>query len=370
MGGEAGGGRERYLVLDGYRFLAAMGIVVFHYQYDWGLPLGTASRAFDKLYVYVDFFFVLSGFVIAQAYAGRVGTRRDYGSFLWKRLARIYPLHLATLLAMVAAVETFAATGLLGERNPIYDPARLPQNVLLVHAWGTTPDQSWNLPSWSISAEWAAYLAFPLLAALAARLPAWASAAVAVASAVLVHAASQSLGLFHWTNATSEGAMRALPTFFAGVAVSRWVSLRAGSLPRPPWWSAHLLFALPLALLHWGAPDEAAIALFPFVVALAACAERASGPSLPGRGGMVRLGHASYALYLIHFPVAFVAVHLLPPSSFAEGSPWRYAYASCVALACVAAAIRVHAAFEVPAQRRLAGLARRDGAGGGAGRTA
>jgi peptidoglycan/LPS O-acetylase OafA/YrhL len=82
---------------------------------------------------------------------------------LIKRLARLYPLHIAVLFAYVA-IWLACLVLEINPRDPgKYDIAALPQNLLLIHAWGTTPALSWNAPSWSISAEWAAYLLFPVL---------------------------------------------------------------------------------------------------------------------------------------------------------------------------------------------------------------
>src|SRR5687768_5126464 len=50
----------------------------------------------------VDFFFVLSGFVLMHAYGGRVGSAAQALDFLWRRVGRLYPLHLATLCVMLA----------------------------------------------------------------------------------------------------------------------------------------------------------------------------------------------------------------------------------------------------------------------------
>jgi len=354
-GGTAGSTRRRYRALDGYRFLAAAAIVLFHYNYDFRLGLSGTSRAFDKLYVYVDFFFVLSGFVIAEGYRGRIRDGAGYGRFLWKRLARIYPLHLLTLLALVAGVEIASALGRMEERPGLFDPSMLPQTLLLVHAWGTTPDQGWNLPSWSISAELFAYLAFPLLAGLAARLPALACLALAVAYVAAMQALRHALGLYDWTNATSDGAMRAVPTFFLGVAISAGLA-RARALPRAPWWLAHLLFLLPLPLLHLGLPETLAIALFPPAVLAAALAERSGRPTVLAASPVLALGQASYALYLLHFPVAYALLHALVPAAWLGSAPARWTLCAATLAGVIALSLACYRLFELPLQRRLAGL--------------
>lgn len=346
IGGATG---RRYRALDGYRFLAALGIVAFHYNYDFHLGLSGVSRAFDKLYVYVDFFFVLSGFVIAGSYLGRVGSPGAYGDFLWRRLARVYPLHLATLALLVAGVEAADALGRLGERHAIYDRGMLPQTALLLHAWGTTPDQGWNIPSWSISAEMLAYLAFPALAFLTLRLRPAGALAAAYLLAVLLQLARQRLGLLDLTNATADGAMRVIPSFLAGVAVARLVAT-ARSLPRVPWAAAHAAFLLPLALMHLGVHEAAAVALFPAAVLLAALAERAHGPGILGSRAGGALGDLSYALYMIHFPLALVALHVVARPGWVDAAATRWPLCLGTVMIAVGAAAIVHARFERPAQ--------------------
>src|SRR5581483_6537358 len=91
--------QTRFVVLDFYRFVAALGVFIFHLKnIDSGI-----SPAWNGSYgLFVDMFFILSGFVISYSYpAGSIGIR-GYARFLVRRIARIYPLHLLTLLAFVA----------------------------------------------------------------------------------------------------------------------------------------------------------------------------------------------------------------------------------------------------------------------------
>ena len=117
--------------------------------------------------MFVDFFFVLSGFVLAHAYFGRVGREVSVPRFLGLRLGRIYPLHLAVLLAMLALELLLVAVPALTER-PAFAPGRsggeLIASLLLLNSSGVVDRLVWNGPSWSIAAEFWAYVAFALLA--------------------------------------------------------------------------------------------------------------------------------------------------------------------------------------------------------------
>ena len=79
---------------DGLRIIAAGAVVILHYSdYFKDVPIGQFMVAHTWHFnLFVDLFFVVSGFVIARQYFGRVDDAASIGRFLWRRLARIYPL--------------------------------------------------------------------------------------------------------------------------------------------------------------------------------------------------------------------------------------------------------------------------------------
>src|ERR1700757_4246184 len=85
--------------LDALRILASAGIVILHYaNYIEDTAVGRFVYTYTQHFnLFVDLFFTVSGFVIASQYLGLVGNGASIGRFLWRRLARIYPLHIATL---------------------------------------------------------------------------------------------------------------------------------------------------------------------------------------------------------------------------------------------------------------------------------
>lgn len=149
--------------LTGIRGLAAWWVVFYHSRLlltgivpAWGIDVMARG------YLAVDFFFMLSGFVIGYNYAPKFAERGLAASrlFLWRRFARVWPLHAAILLALVVFVAVLIATGRDHSGYPLHE---LPLHILLLQNWGFTPGISWNPPAWSISTEAAAYLLFPLL---------------------------------------------------------------------------------------------------------------------------------------------------------------------------------------------------------------
>lgn len=113
----------------------------------------------------VDLFFIMSGFIMLHVYSDQFQDKIQASTlknFLVARFARIYPLHLFSLLLLVVIVRWITDWG-----NPpilLEQPSDILPNILLLHSFGFTKIYSWNIPSWSISAEWAAYLLFPVIA--------------------------------------------------------------------------------------------------------------------------------------------------------------------------------------------------------------
>jgi peptidoglycan/LPS O-acetylase OafA/YrhL len=147
------------------RGIAAILVAVFHFEMAICrfVPAAT-TMFFEKSYLMVDLFFVLSGFIMLHVY-GRafdgVLQRGQLRHFLVARFARTYPLHLFTLLLLVVIVRYLTSWG-----NPaivLEQPRDILPNVFLLQSFGVCHIYNWNIPSWSISAEWGAYLLFPFL---------------------------------------------------------------------------------------------------------------------------------------------------------------------------------------------------------------
>src|ERR1700712_3633748 len=89
--------RHRYAVLDSYRFIAALGIVAYHFEAHFAPFFPHAHEVLEDFQTLVDFFFVLSGFVLMHTYGARIDGWASYIDFLRRRFARVYPLQFATL---------------------------------------------------------------------------------------------------------------------------------------------------------------------------------------------------------------------------------------------------------------------------------
>jgi peptidoglycan/LPS O-acetylase OafA/YrhL len=241
--------------LTALRFFAAFWVVMYHYWPD--LAVGFTPMAATKGYLGVEAFFTLSGFILCHVYLQGFGQGRfRYGDFLWNRLARVYPLHLATLLGVGLMALAASLAGITVGHNIISWEA-LPSNLLLLHAWGFAPVSGWNHASWSISAEWFAYLTFPVFAFAAWKLRERPFVAVALALVLIaiLYPAFQALAGFPLTDATIKwGALRIVPCFAFGCALhALW---RSGVIPaRLAAPGAAIMGALVLAAVQFGAPD-------------------------------------------------------------------------------------------------------------------
>ena len=147
--------RDELDALTGLRGIAALWVLAYH--------AGLSAAG----YLGVDLFFVLSGFIIAYNYADArlAEDGRRYREFLWRRLARIYPAYLAALLLTLAAVAVLAPWEVSLRKSAHFTAEGFWASVFMVQAWTVPVPRVWNVPGWSVSAEWAAYLAFPLIAA-------------------------------------------------------------------------------------------------------------------------------------------------------------------------------------------------------------
>ena len=338
--------------LTSARGLAAWFVVLYHIRFSIaGLP-APALAMFAKGYLAVDFFFLLSGFVIALTWADRLSTGgwSETRRFWWKRVARVYPLHLVMLGSAIALASLLLATG---RADPAAFPlAELPLHLLLLQNWGFTDQLSWNTPAWSISAEAGAYLLFPLFAAAID----WRRLSTAVMLAgialpllllhlVMTRAGAPTLG---W-NIAQFGLLRCFCEFAAGTGVAALWQRWRGRPTLPAAIGAGLaVIGITLSATHI-VPETLAIPAS-FAAALLVVALTAGGAHNPLEWASLHyLGRISYATYLGHwllffaFKLAFVTdPRAIPPALIAL-------YLAMVLIASVG----LHHLVELPAQRRL-----------------
>lgn len=341
-GGTEKAARHDYLVLDGMRGVAAIGVLVYHFQDMLPLPLFRAG------YLAVDLFFCLSGFVIAHAYEARLRAGMGFGRFALIRFVRLWPLvALGVLLAIAQAWLMPAADPVL--RQPVVVPLVLLNLALLPGLVGTSPNLfPVNPPHWSLFYEMAINLAFAAgLVRLSNRwLVALALAGFAVIAAGIAADGHANIG---WArDQVGFGLGRVTCTFLAGVLLHRWKG-RAGHLGvANGWWLSLLLTALALTLPAGPlrpAYDMAFLLLGAPLLVWLGMVSRAPEGAMPF---LKTLGRLSYPLYALHFPLCLAAADLARQMSEARIAISLAAMALACALGLVAARF-----YDEPFRRRL-----------------
>jgi peptidoglycan/LPS O-acetylase OafA/YrhL len=152
---------NRFEALDSLRGVCAILVALFHFHVQsaiYALPIVRHG------WMFVDFFFVLSGFVISHAYGRRLSEGTvSFGRFMLLRLGRIYPLHLCVMLLIVGLELARLAFGAGEAFDEQHSAVSFLSNLALLQSMGLHPFPTWNGMSWSIAAEAWAYLLFAVV---------------------------------------------------------------------------------------------------------------------------------------------------------------------------------------------------------------
>lgn len=155
-----------FVQFNSLRFIGCLWIVIAHFSCFLFIGKVLFSEKITQLmycaYNALDFFFVLSGFILCHVYQdhfNKLSTNKII-NFVKKRFARIYPAYLFSLLLVAWLVLCGVSVDCLGD----YSNFSLFLNVLILQSWGFLSDLSWNIPGWSISTEFQMYLVFPFIA--------------------------------------------------------------------------------------------------------------------------------------------------------------------------------------------------------------
>ena len=293
--------------LTGLRFILALWIAIFHLgdMYDHA---GWGSHPFMKAGIArVDLFFVLSGFVRTHIYWARTERDFDFGRFLQARFARLFPLHLLALSIIGAMVVFGHLTGRTDDVAP-YTLQGLLANLTLLQAWGVPGAVAWNFPGWTVSAEFAGYLLFPLFLALASM---YRSRPMRFLTASLLFVIGTDIAfrlvLGHsLTQATGElGALRGASVMLVGVAgrvsfEAIRFSARAGAI-------LAIAGAVIAGVAAWLAISTAVIAAGGVLIIMGLAArDMAGATTFLEHPLMVELGKWSYGIFILHVPVYMV----------------------------------------------------------------
>src|SRR6516225_6166373 len=221
-GQQVGGIRSFLPAVEGMRACAAMGVVVTHVAFQTGHSSGVAGRLFGRFDLAVAVFFALSGFLLWRGHAAAardLGSRPRTGHYLRSRVVRIMPAYVVAvivILTLLPDADHASRTVWLANLTltQIYVPLTLTGGLTQM---------------WSLSVEVSFYLALPILALLARRVPVGARAPAIAALGVLswawawvpAHLVDARMNPLNWP-----------PTFFswfaAGMLLAEWVHSGVG----------------------------------------------------------------------------------------------------------------------------------------------
>jgi peptidoglycan/LPS O-acetylase OafA/YrhL len=360
--------------LTGIRFFAALWVVLYHVsRHNFDLLAEHHHGLFHAVFPVViagtrgvDLFFVLSGFVLALTYMERLGAGFDVraaGAFLWLRLARVWPLYLLVLLG---------AAGLRVVRHQLWGSADVApltwvsfvRQALMVQQWfpPARGPANWVGPAWSLSAEWLAYLLFPVVVLAVARLhhglrarTLFALAALVMLPLVVGITLREAMGGWVWLP-------RILCEFSAGMLLCAGAS-RLSLSDRVRRRAGHLALACVAAVVLWlyavrwlALPSYAGLYVVVLFVPLVACLAIGTGPlhDLLATRALVLGGGLSYALYLVHSPLLYLFRDVTHYTGALYLPPLQRVYAELVFLpVLVAVAWALYRFVEEPARRAL-----------------
>ncbi|MGH8529172.1 MAG: acyltransferase family protein [Nevskiales bacterium] len=356
---------EEFTALNALRAMGAFCVVYFHvyvYFYSLGLP---QTWVLPMFHTWIEFFIILGGFVITHAYAEKFKANPlpTYRDFAVARFARVYPLHVVVLAAMVLMelgrlVMAWNGLPTVLPNAPftrMTDPEYLPANLLLVQAWGMMPHNTWNVPAWTVSADVFCYALFPVLIlwGLVNR-SAWVTIAVALGSFALLEVLKSRKGILDYTY--NFGILRCFPSFVIGCilygAPRKWMQSCG------PWMREFVPVAsLSVVVLgFWlGADDMAMICAMIFMV-LGFAENRSRVVRWFSVKPLRYLGDLSYSIYLVHQPMIIAIVLWLVSSEdavagYLKASPYLLVGATYVLIVVVSHYTYRH--VELPAQRWL-----------------
>ena len=310
--------KSTYLsTLTPLRGIAALFVVVMHAHLFLGRIVSpTLTHFVAEGWLWVDFFFMLSGFVLSHVYSQTFAepvSRLRFRKYISARFARVYPLHFFTLLwvAIITIVIRQATNPIDPFLLPIFSYRAIPASLLLVQSLHLFTVPPLNTPSWSLSTEWWVYLIFPALVYGLQRCSAWGKGLVLLTTAglyvMLMYYIAPNFGLTHTVTIdlmADWGLFRCLAGFILGMLCYETYRQNWGRLVLGSSLFFVLSFGAVLVTMHRAAHDLFIIALFPFII-LSAAYQTGWVKRLLDAPPLQRLGDWSFSIYMVHMPIIF-----------------------------------------------------------------
>jgi peptidoglycan/LPS O-acetylase OafA/YrhL len=319
--------KDQFLTnLTPIRGIAAILVVIFHFEIVLVLFLPReTSRLFSKCYLMVDLFFIMSGFIIYHVYGEFFRheiQKTAFNKYIRARLARVYPLHIFTLILTIVLVVSQHF-----KWDEFFNPNAIPTHLLMLQSFGLHSIYTWNVPAWSISAEFAAYVIFPVFVFAIYRYkiitPVIISTLIIFIYWLLTFKFSKSngnTGQYNLDLTYDYGYLRGIAGFLAGGMIYQlylkkiFYFLRTDAI-------LIILSALLFACLHFGVTDLVFIPVFLLLVLSAAYNTGRVKRFLSNRF-LQWLGDISYSVYLMQFPLMLFVIGSLPHFGISWNGPY------------------------------------------------
>jgi peptidoglycan/LPS O-acetylase OafA/YrhL len=313
----------RFRALDGFRGLCALMVALYHFPVRNHL-LGP-HFFLPNAQMLMDFFFVLSGFLIAGAYGEKLQSAGDARRFAVSRFARLWPLHAAMLGVFVALeLSKMLLAPKLGINLP-FTGARpawaILSHIFLLHSLHLHPMLTWNAPSWTVSVEFWTYLIFAALTVMAPRRPLLIGVGMGLVGALGVALIARRLdATYDW------GLFRCFYGFFVGAITWRVFKARPARLSGSRALAGGVEIAALVGVFAYiallGGPPMglAGPLVFAGFIWLFA-AEQGIGSRVLSFPAFVWLGEISYSIYLVHYPLIMITAVALRLMEHVTGVP-------------------------------------------------
>jgi peptidoglycan/LPS O-acetylase OafA/YrhL len=293
----------------------------------------------------VDLFFILSGAVLYHVHASDFiqYSFKAHLQFLRLRLARVYPLHLFCLLTF--AVIIFILPGLIHTYRPGgFSFFNFMSTLLMMNNWGFSTSSLWNVPSWSLSAEWLGYLAFPFIVlAIDKKVRDGWEMPLAITLLTFLVLATIMLGAKDMGGVGKLGILRMGCEFTAGCLFYK--AAKNSLAPGTAITMVGLIITMGCAYgvdLHWGAVFGLGLLVYSL------CKEGPVAQAIFGNPVALWLGNISFSLYLSHWPLIQIYQWVVPRS------PLDDTLLACALIAVIiAVAALLYRFVEVPSRRYL-----------------
>jgi peptidoglycan/LPS O-acetylase OafA/YrhL len=314
---------EQINPLTGIRGVAALWVISLHFNgfSDLFHPMNYLKPLWKSGGLGVDLFFILSGFILCYVYSAgsRKLSLKDYGHFLWFRIARLYPNQIATLILLEACVIFGGIFKVQISGN--YPFSSLLYQLTMTQAWPFVPGNDgsqWNYPSWSISAEWFAYLiAFPLTSIILSKRITFQKLAFAIFFLLGVYLALNNIKPLRAFMPLIQVTLE----FLAGGLTYECYLMMSEVVRDQIWRSLDWVVLMGIVFLLMASEyvSKCFILIIPLIL-LGLTSRKSRTAKLLSIPIMIWLGEISYSLYMTHAITQKLLKPLLPIIKYAEAS--------------------------------------------------